>query len=193
MMKTILRIDSSLRSEGSYSRNLGDFFINEWMKNPTNKIKHRDLSTDFINHLDQATLDCFYGDSSQTDLLKLSDEFIAELFDVDEILITVPMYNFGIPSSLKAYFDLVVRTEMTFRYDNEAIGLLKNKKTYIISSMGDENTDTKSLVEIHLEHVLNYIGITEIYYFAIDGTADESLATEKTEIKKTEIINLLNQ
>jgi len=193
-MKTLLRIDSSLRTEGSYSRNLGDFFASEWKKmDKTIQIKQRDFAIDTIQHLDQATLDCFYDNSSQTDLLKLSDELISELFDVDEILITVPMYNFGIPSSLKAYFDLVVRTGKTFRYDNKAIGLLKKKKAYILSSMGDEKTESMSLVEIHLQYILNYIGITEIYYFFIDGTAYETLATEKTEIKKTEIINFLNQ
>jgi FMN-dependent NADH-azoreductase len=193
-MKTLLRIDSSLRTEGSYSRSLGDFFIDEWKKrNPANKIKCRDFSKNTINHLDQATVDCFYDESTQTDLLKRSDELIAELFDADEMLITVPMYNFGIPSSLKAYFDLVVRTEKTFRYEDKVIGLLKNKKAYIVSSMGDAKTDTKSLVEVHLQCILNYIGISEIYFFCIDGTSEEGLATGKIESQKKSITNLLNQ
>lgn len=193
MMKTLLRIDTSLRVEGSYSRDLGDFFLNEWKKKyPKNKINYRDFSEVPVPHLDQATLDCFYSDSKQTDLLTFSDKFISELFDVDEILIAVPMYNFGIPSSLKAYFDLVIRTEKTFRYDDEAAGLLKNKKAYIISSMGDEKVSTMSLVETHLQQILHYIGITELYFIAIDETSDENLANKKMEMNKIEIINLLN-
>lgn len=191
-MKTLLRIDTSLRGEGSYSRDLGDFFLNEWKKKyPNNKINHRDFSQVPIPHLDQATLDCFYDDSKQTDLLMLSNKFISELFEVDEMLITVPMYNFGIPSTLKAYFDLVIRSEKTFRYDDEATGLLKNKKAYIISSMGDEKANTNSLVETHLQQILNYIGITELYMFAIAGTSNENLANQKMEMNKIEIINLL--
>ena len=193
MDNTLLRIDSSLRREGSYSRHLGDFFIQEWKKrNPAFKIKQRDLSKVEINHLNKETLECFFGDSSQTDLLKLSDELITELFNVNEILITVPMYNFGIPSALKAYFDLVVRKEKTYTYADTGTGLLKNKKAYIISSMGGENGDAKNLVEIHLRRILSYIGITEIHCLTIDGTADQTTVKEKTSIKKNEIINLLN-
>lgn len=193
-MKTLLRIDSSLRTEGSYSRNLGDHFTNEWKKlNTIAKIQYRDLGRDIIPHLDQITLDCFFDQSSQTDLLKLSDELITELFVSDEILITVPMYNFGIPSSLKAYFDLVVRKSKTFRCDEEVIGLLQNKKVYIISTMGDIKTGINTLVELHLRHILNYIGIDEYFFFTQDGTSDESHAILKTEMKKTEISNFLNQ
>lgn len=193
MDNTLLRIDSSLRTKGSYSRHLGDFFIKQWKKrNPTSTVQQRDLSKNAINHLNQKTIEGFFGNPNHVDLLKISNELIKELFDADEILITVPMYNFGIPSALKAYFDQVVRIEKTYTYHNGPLGLLKDKKAYIISSMGGEKGDTKSLVEIHLQTILSYIGITEIHCLTIDGTVDQTMAMHKIWIKKNEIINLLN-
>ena len=104
-MKTLLRIDSSLRLKNSYSRNAGDNFVRAWKElNPEGSISIREVGTSHIPHLEQEVLEKFYTAGDTSDRLKLSDQLIAELFGCDEILITVPMYNFGIPSSLKAYF-----------------------------------------------------------------------------------------
>src|SRR5690606_22472608 len=112
-------------------------------------IRIREVGTSHIPHLEQDVLEKFYTAGDTSDHLKLSDQLIAELFGCDEILITLPMYNFGIPSSLKAYFDLVLRTGKTFRYDDDkAIGLLQNKKTYILSAMGEFKSDMPNLVEM---------------------------------------------
>lgn len=193
MDNTLLRIDSSLRKQGSYSRHLGDFFSDQWKKrNPNSKIRQRDLAKDTINPLNQQTVEGFFGNPDHSDLLKHSDELISELFDADQILITVPMYNFGIPSALKSYFDQVIRIEKTFTYLNGTKGLLKNKKAYIISSMGGETNGQQNLVETHLRMILTYIGITDIHFVTIDGTADESIASQKTLAKEKEILNLLN-
>lgn len=143
-----------------------------------------------IAHLDQNTFDGFYGENISSALLSLSDTLIDELLESEEILITVPMYNFGIPSTLKAYFDLVVRSGKTFRYEDEAIGLLRNKKAYIISAMGDLKNEVPTLIELHLKQILNYIGIREIFFFTIDGTADESTAIEKMQIQKSNITTM---
>lgn len=193
-MKTLLRIDSSLRVKKSYSRRAGDLFVQEWkIRNPNGKIKYREVGTHLIPHLDQALLEEFHTGTNPSEKLRLSDELIAELFGCDEILITVPMYNFGIPSSLKAYFDHVVRTGKTFRYEDKPIGLLKNKKAYVFSTMGDVKTDNQSLVEIHLQQVLSYIGIRDISYCSLDGTADESRARQQIDNQITSYINMLNK
>lgn len=190
---TLLRIDSSLRFKDSYSRKAGDYFIQEWQKkNPDKKVKVRDVGKNFIPHLDPNTLAGYFDASVQTELLQISNEFITELYECDELLITAPMYNFGIPSSLKAYFDLIVRNEKTFRYEEKAIGLLQNKKAYIISSMGGIKTKPLSFVELHLQGILKYIGISEIYFITIDGTADESYAGQKLLTQKNTITNILN-
>lgn len=193
-MKTLLRIDSSLRLDNSYSRSAGDNFIQEWMAlNPDGVVKIREVGAYHIPHLDQTMLNEFYNVQSISDNLKLSDELIAELFECDEILITVPMYNFGIPSSLKAYFDLVIRTGKTFRYEKEAIGLLQNKKAYILSSMGGIKTDSPSLLEMHLQQILNFIGIRDISYYSLDGTDDKGYVSQQLHEQTKTFYNILNK
>lgn len=194
-MKTLLRIDSSLRLKNSYSRNAGDHFICAWKeRNPGGSINIRDVGTSHIPHLEQQVLEKFYTAGDTSDHLKLSDQLIAELFGCDEILITVPMYNFGIPSSLKAYFDLVLRTGRTFRYDEgQAIGLLQNKKTYVLSTMGDLKTDMPNIVEMHLQQMLNFIGIREIYYYSLDGTDDKESVKQQLNHQKELLTNILNK
>lgn len=191
---TLLRIDSSLRFKDSYSRKAGDHFIQEWQKkNPGRKIRVRDVGKNLIPHLDQNTLAGYFDASIRTKLLQISNELITELYECDEILIAAPMYNFGIASSLKAYFDLVVRNEKTFRFQGKAIGMLQNKKAYIISSMGGIKTEQLSLVELHLQEILSYIGISEIYFIGIDGTVDENYARPKLVTQKNTITNILNR
>lgn len=195
-MKTLLRIDSSLRFEGSHSRSLGDYFVQKWQQSNSNgQIILRDLTKNLIPHLNQQTVDSFYDSKTHTELLKLSDRLIEELYKSDEILITAPMYNFGIPSSLKAYFDLVVRNEKTFVFDEDHRGLLLNKKAYVITAMSDKkDVDTNhNLVEIHLQRMLNYIGIKDISYFPIEGTANKEHLENSIEQQKEQIKNYLKQ
>lgn len=193
-MTILLRIDSSLRLKESYSRKLGDYFVQVWQeKKPNGKIRERDLGQNFIPHLDQKTLDCFYDETIKTELLHHSDTLITELFQCNEILITAPMYNFGLSSSLKAYFDLVVRTDKTFRYEGRAIGLLGNKNVYIISSMGDIKTEPFNFVELHLKQILNYVGLTEISFISIDGTSDDNYVENILPIQINKINEILNQ
>jgi len=194
-MKTLLRIDSSLRLKNSYSRNAGDNFVRAWKEhNPGGGIRIREVGTSHIPHLEQDVLEKFYTAGDTSDHLKLSDQLIAELFGCDEILITLPMYNFGIPSSLKAYFDLVLRTGKTFRYDDDkAIGLLQNKKTYILSAMGEFKSDMPNLVEMHLQQILNFIGIREIYYYSLDGTDDKESVKQQLNHQNELFTNILNK
>ena len=193
-MKTLLRIDSSLRLHKSYSRRAGDDFVQQWkILNPNGQIKCREIGIYHIPHLDQTLLDAFYGSTAPSDNLNLSDQLIAELFECDDILITVPMYNFGIPSSLKAYFDLVIRTGKTFRYEDRPIGLLQGKTAYILSAMGDVSSEAPNIVALHLRQMLNYIGVEHIYHHIVDGTADAHYSAQQLNNQKKSVKDLLNQ
>lgn len=193
-MNTLLRIDSSLRTENSYSRTLGDYFIQQWkIKNPDGMILERDVTQQLIPHITQQTVDAFFSESPETENIHLSDELIDELYLCNEILITCPMYNYGIPSSLKAYFDSVIRTKKTFTGNTSLKGLLNNKKAYIISSMGGIVPGTLNPLENHLTLLLNHIGITNICYFPLNGTVvDEIRNTEKIALQQSEILKKLN-
>jgi len=183
-----------MRLKNSYSRRAGDCFIQEWKTlNPKGKIINRELGIHSIPHLDQSLFEEFHSTQNSSDRLKFSDMLIEELFESDEILITVPMYNFGIPSSLKAYFDLVIRTGKTFYYQEKAIGLLKNKKAYIISSMGDVKLNPLSLVELHIQAILNYIGVSDIFYYPLDGTSDARCVNQHFENLITSFNKTLNK
>ncbi|SMC39906.1 FMN-dependent NADH-azoreductase [Chryseobacterium sp. YR221] len=192
-MNTLLRIDSSLRTKGSYSRTLGDYFIRQWQtKNPEGIMIERDVTRKLIPHITQETVDAFFSEIPDSENIELSDELINELYQCNEILITCPMYNYGIPSSLKAYFDLVIRTKKTFAGSSIPKGLLANKKAYIISSMGGISTETLNPLENHLTQLLSLMGITEISYFPLDGTVDQSRTGEKILIQQSEILKQLN-
>ncbi|CAH0249836.1 NAD(P)H-dependent oxidoreductase [Chryseobacterium sp. Bi04] len=192
-MNTLLRIDSSLRTEGSYSRTLGDYFIQQWQtKNQEGIIIERDVSRQLMPHITQETIHAFFSEIPDERDTHLSDQLISELYQSNEILITCPMYNYGIPSSLKAYFDLVIRTKKTFTGSTIPKGLLKNKKAYIISSMGGISTETLNPLENHLTQLLSLMGITEISYFPLDGTVDQSSISEKICIQQSEILKQLN-
>ncbi|WP_347217895.1 NAD(P)H-dependent oxidoreductase [Chryseobacterium sp.] len=192
-MNTILRIDSSLRTEQSYSRTLGDYFIQQWkIKNPDGVITRRDITRQFIPHITQQTVDAFFSENPATESIHLSDELIDELYQADEILITCPMYNYGIPSSLKAYFDSVIRTKKTFTGNTSLKGLLENKKAYLISAMGGVTPETRNPLENHLTLLLNHIGITDICYFPLNGTVvDEVRNIEKIALQQSEILKQL--
>lgn len=193
-MNTLLRIDSSLRTEQSYSRTLGDYFIQQWkIKNPDGIIMERDVTCQLIPHITQQTVNAFFSENPDAENIHLSDELIDELYQCDEILITCPMYNYGIPSSLKAYFDSVIRTKKTFTGNTSLKGLLEDKKAYIISSMGGITPGTRNPLENHLTLLLNHIGIIDISYFPLNGTVvDEIRNPEKIALQQSEILKQLN-
>lgn len=193
-MNTLLRIDSSLRTEQSYSRTLGDYFIQQWkIKNPDGSIIERDVTRQLIPHITQQTVNAFFSENPDTESIHLSNKLIDELYQCDEILITCPMYNYGIPSSLKAYFDSVIRTKKTFTGNTSLKGLLNNKKAYIISSMGGMSPETRNPLEYHLTQLLNHIGITDISYFPLNGTVvDEGRNTEKIALQQSKILKQFN-
>ncbi|WP_300689400.1 NAD(P)H-dependent oxidoreductase [Chryseobacterium sp.] len=192
-MNTLLRIDSSLRTEKSYSRTLGDYFIRQWKrKNPVNTILERDLTRQPVPHITQQTVNAFFSETPDMESICFSDELINELYQCKELLITCPMYNYGIPSSLKAYFDSVVRTKKTFTgYNSTRKGLLEHKKAYIISSMGGISHEVRNPLEIHITQLLNHMGVTDISYFPLDGTVDEARIKEKMILQQTEILKQL--
>jgi FMN-dependent NADH-azoreductase len=193
-MNTLLRIDSSVRTENSFSRSLGDYLMKEWKeKNPDGVIIERDLARQPVPQLNEQTVNAFFSEIPEAESTRLSDELIHEMYQSNEILITSPMYNFGIPSSLKAYFDLVVRTKKTFTENITRKGLLVNKKAYVISSMGSILQEKQNPLEIHITQLLHHMGITDICYFPLDGTVIESRIAGLVTFQQSEISKHFNE
>ena len=149
-MKTLLRIDASSRVNGSHSRKLANYLEAAWKHQyPEGKVIYRDLLTQPIPHIANSTIKGFYTSpelqNEQTkSALSLSDTLIGELQSADEVLITSPLYNLNVPSSLKAYIDQIVRVGHTFTIDKNGIfkGLLRDKKAYLVLVKGGVYTDT---------------------------------------------------
>jgi FMN-dependent NADH-azoreductase len=105
------------------------------------------------------------------------------------------MYNFQIPSSLKAYLDHVVRVNKTFQYnDGKYQGLLKNKRCYILTTMGGRKAGTiqEQGFENYLRNILEFIGVHDTILFCIDGTTDPGYATEVLTETKNKITNSIS-
>lgn len=191
-MKTLLRIDSSIRHTDSISRAMGDHFVSLWKEEcPTGKIITRDLQINPIPHLTQSTALAFFSGQATRDELALSDELINEIMISGELLITCPMYNFQISSSLKAYLDHVVRLNKTFQHKNgEYIGLIKNKKCTIVTAMGGKKQDVNQEegFERYLRNILGFVGILDIEIYCIDGTSNPEYATVSITETKNKIL-----
>src|SRR6266849_4501147 len=130
-MKTLLQIRSSIFSNDGQSGRLAERFVARWRaSNPGGKVIVRDLARDPVPHLDAARFGAFLAKpetrtSEQQAVVDYSDALIAELREADTIVLGLPMYNFNVPSTLRAYFDHVARVGVTFKYsDKGPVGLL---------------------------------------------------------------------
>jgi FMN-dependent NADH-azoreductase len=133
-MQTLLQLNSSIFSSGGQSSRLADQFVVAWRANePDKQVIVRDLSQDPIPHLDGQRVMAFFAQPEmrtpeQQAFIDESDRLIEEINDAKVIVIGLPMYNFGIPSTLKAYFDQIARAGITFHYtDKGPEGLLTGK------------------------------------------------------------------
>src|SRR6267142_1791076 len=142
-MKTLLQIKSSIFSDGGQSSRLAERFVAAWREsNPGGQVIVRDLALEPVPHLDAARFGAFLAkpgerSAAQQAVIEHSDALIDELRRADVIVLGLPMYNFGLPSTLKAYFDHVARGGATFRYTEKGpVGLLTGKKAYVFATRG---------------------------------------------------------
>lgn len=205
-MTRILRIDSSSRIEDSHTRKLADYFQTTWLdKYPQDLIVKRDLVKTQLPHLSNTAIAGFYTPEEQQTLemkqaIALSDELVEELQSVNILLISVPIYNFSVPSALKAWIDQVVRIGKTFAYDGTNFaGLVKVKQAYIICAYGSSGYvnggafSSLNFLEPYLEGLFNFLGIENIQFFHLQGTAaDEATVAANTKNAEQEIVKTIS-
>ena len=175
-MKTLLRIDSSLSGENSASKLLADESINSLQRNEVLQITYRDITADGIPHLNHTHIAALstpreQQPPDQQTWLDYADSLISEVIAADTLLIGAPMYNFGVPSVLKSWFDHIARAGVTFRYTSEGPeGLLKNKQAIIITTRGGIHRNQQSDSETHfITTMLNFLGIKKINFIYAEG------------------------
>jgi FMN-dependent NADH-azoreductase len=141
-MKTLLHIDSSANTKRSVSRALTTGFAEDWLKAGSgNKVAYRDLNTSPVPVVTSDLLEAIYSPAG-TELggekraaLDVSDALVDEFLAADAYVFGVPMYNFTVPGSFKAYIDQVVRMGRTVGRGAKGLeGLVKGKKMLIVST-----------------------------------------------------------
>ncbi len=188
MTQTILHIDTSARHKESVSRALSERVVARFDA-PT--VVYRDLSGG-VPLIDEGWIAGAYTPDAdrtpaQRDSLALSDTLIAELKAADTVVIGLPMYNFGIPASLKGWIDQVARVGVTFRYSEAGPeGLLTGKRAIIAVATGGTALGSDiDFVSDYLRHFLKFIGITDVTFVAADqlgADADAAIATAHASI-----------
>ena len=160
---TTLQLNSSLFGPNGQSTTLA----NEFVARRGGKVLVRDLAKDPVPHLDAARFGAFLAKPGertpdQQAVVDYSDALIGELKAADTIVIGLPMYNFGIPSTLKAYFDHIARAGVTFKYTEKgAVGLLNGKKAYLVIARGGVYGDAHAH-STYVRDFLAFIGITDV-------------------------------
>jgi FMN-dependent NADH-azoreductase len=185
-MTTLLRIDSSSRSAGSHSRDLGDTLEAQWLgRHPGSAVVRRDLAADPVRHITNLTIAGFYtpvekhSPEIQRDIA-LSDLLIAELTAADALLVTAPMYNFSIPSALKAWIDHIVRINHTFSFDGTAFtGLVTGKPAYVVCAYGATGYNegplaAYDLLKSYLNLLFRFLGFTDVSFVAVEATTADA-------------------
>ena len=178
-MTTLLQLTSSLSSTDGQSSKLAQEFVDEWRAaHPGAKVIVRDLARSPVPHLDAARFGAFLTKPEsrtleQQAVIRYSDALIDELRRADVIVIGLPMYNFGVPSTLKAYFDHIARAGVTFRYtDKGAVGLLGGKTAYIFAARGGKYLGTTNdFVTGYMRQFLAFIGIDDVEFIYAEGLA----------------------
>jgi len=206
-MKTtsILKINSSSRLQGSVTRQISELLTthllndqpdnNESDPSETNRITDRDLAHG-LPFIDENWIGANFTapedrTSEHQEVLSLSNHLVEELKAADTIVIGAPIYNFNIPAALKAWIDLIARARLTFKYgENGPVGLLKNKKAYIVMASGGVPIGSAmDFASGYLQHVLAFVGITDV---TIIDASQFDLDKEPNEIAQqlTELVSI---
>jgi FMN-dependent NADH-azoreductase len=180
-MSTVLVLNSSALDGASVSKELVQDTVERLRaRNPGLKVTTRDVGASPIPHLNSDSAAALRGgepaNPAQAEAQALSDGLIAELKAADTIVIGAPMYNFGIASTLKAWFDYVLRAGVTFRYtESGPVGLLEGKNAIVIESRGGLYSDgpAKGLdsQEPHLRTLLSFMGIKDVTFVRAEKLA----------------------
>ena len=194
-MSNILHLTASIRGDESVSRSLSTKLAEGIAERSGLTITVRDLSADVLPYISAERFAANLtppGEraSEQAELAAIADALIAELVAADTIIMGMPIYNFGVPASVKAWADLVARAGTTFKYTSEGpVGLLKGKKAYIaVASGGTPVGSDADFMTPWLKFFLGFIGIDDVTIVAADAInradGEASIASAHKEVAR---------
>ena len=204
-MQTLLQINSSLFSDNGQSSHLANRFVANWRKeHPHGKVIVRDLALEPVPHLDAARFAAFVAKPEdrtpeQVALVAYSDRLIEELERAQVVVLALPMYNLGVPSTLKAYFDHLGRAGVSFRYTEKGpVGLLTDKKVYVFATRGGLYAGTPGDTQTpYVRQFLGFLGMTDVEFVYAEGLAisqaekEQSLAAARAQVDRLTALELV--
>jgi FMN-dependent NADH-azoreductase len=197
-MNNMLFIKSSLNGEQAQSNKLAQKLVSNLASTYNITIIERDLAKQSLPHLSQAEMAAWMTQPTkrsdgEVKLANVSDTLIEELNTSDTIVIGMPMYNFGVPSTFKAWADRVARAGITFRYtENGPIGLLENKKVIVVATRGGiyAGSEKDSQTQF-LKDFFSFIGIEDISFIYAEGLNMPG-SDQRIEVAQVAIDNFTN-
>jgi FMN-dependent NADH-azoreductase len=198
-MKTLLQIRSSIFSNDGQSSRLAERFVARWRaSNPGGKVIVRDLAKEPVPHLDAARFGAFLAKPeertpAQQAVVDYSDALIGELKRADVVVLGLPMYNFGVPSTLKAYFDHVARVGETFKYTEKGpVGLLTGKRVYVFAARGGMYAGTPNDTQTpFIRTFLSFLGMSDIEFVYAEGLAISEASKQQSLARAEAVIDAL--
>jgi len=180
-MSRILFVTSSPRGAASLSTKVATALVDRLQAQSPGVVVRRDLAAAPLPHIGEdflaaQALAAEARSPAQQAALALSDTLVQELFAADTIVIASAMINFGLASTLKSWFDYLLRAGVTFRYDETGVhGLVSGKKVYLVEARGGVYSDGPAkpfdFQEPYLRHLLGFIGVTDVESIAVEGVA----------------------
>lgn len=194
-MTTLLHIKSSIFGDEGQSSQLAQRYVDRWQAaNPNGRVVVRDLAAEPVPHLTAERFQGFFArpedrTPTQVAATREADALIAELMAADTVVLGLPMYNFSIPSGLKAYFDHVARAGTTFRYTKHGPeGLVGDKPVVVFAARGGRYQGTELDTQTPLLRTfLGFLGMTDVRFVYAEGLASgEEAAGRALEAARTE-------
>ncbi|VTU33128.1 FMN-dependent NADH-azoreductase [Variovorax sp. PBS-H4] len=179
----LLHVDSSVLGANSVSRQLTAEIVAEWRKNhPDTSVEHLDLAIEAPNHFNADALGIKVGvQANPTEAQRrenaISERLVSQFLAADVIVIGAPLYNFSVPTQLKAWIDRVAQAGRTFTYtDKGAVGLAGGKTVIVASTRGgiystSEGGQAMEHQESYLKVILGFMGITDVRFVRAEGLA----------------------
>ena len=195
-MKKVLQISSSITGENSVTRLLMGELIAGLGESEAIALNHRDFAAEPIPHLDGAWLAALSTPESDRTAeaqqkVDFSDALIREVEQAEVVVMGLPMYNFSVPSMLKAWIDHITRAGVTFRYTQDGpMGLLTGKKVYLVTAMGGiHEQGISDFLRPYVQLILSFVGLDDVEFITADGLAisperrEQGLAAARAEIE----------
>lgn len=194
----LLHIQASPNIETSLSREVSNYLVN---KTKVTNVQNLDLAKNPLPHLPIAAIGAFFVPEAdrtpeQKEALKLSDTTVDDFLSSDVIVVSTPMWNFGVPSSLKAWFDHISRAGKTFSYTPEGLkGLAGGRKVYLVVSSGSifsEGPYAKmDLLIPWFTTAMGFIGITDVEVIRVEGTNTPEAASKAVAKAKSHVDSIV--